>query len=71
MNYIVLCVHVPLYCICVPFFFYINNRATVKLTLKAPIIIAADDKSDFVIFRFQRKQGLTFDVDCLLGRQFT
>ena len=56
------------------------------LTLKAPITTAADNNFFFIYFSektsvdisceiicliFQRKQVLTFHVNCLLGRQFT
>ena len=41
------------------------------LTLKAPIMIAADEIYKYFFIVFQRKQDLIFHVNPLLGRGFT
>ena len=41
------------------------------LTLKVPSKICSRQHSNNFFFIFQRKQVLTFHVNCLLGRQFT
>ena len=40
------------------------------LTLKAPITTAADDSHKYFFIVFQRKYGLMFQVNPLLGRGF-
>ena len=41
------------------------------LTLKAPIMTAAEDIHKYFVIVFQRKQDLMFQVNPLLGRGFT
>ena len=52
--------------------FAFNRLHVFPLTLKAPIMTAADDSLEYFIIVFQRKKkDLIFHVNPLLGRGFT
>ena len=54
--------------------FLLKDKVTeisLMLTLKAPIMAAADDIHKYFFSVFQRKLDLMFQVNSLLGRGFT
>ena len=48
-----------------------QTLGTTALTLKAPVTTAADDIHKYFFIIFQRNQDLMFQVNPLLGREFT